>query len=67
MLGVESEDAEERAWIISCVKGMEKVASNARMTAEVLNEVIRQQDETKQRMDIRKVMHDTFDRVFAIV
>lgn len=67
MLGVESEDAEERAWIISCIKGMEKVASNARMTAEVLNEVIRQQDETKQRMDIRKVMHDTFDRVFAIV
>ncbi|KAJ5408912.1 hypothetical protein N7509_002795 [Penicillium cosmopolitanum] len=67
MLGVESEDAEERAWIISCIKGMEKVASNARMTAEVLTEVIRQQDETKQRMDIRKVMHDTFDRVFAIV
>lgn len=67
MLGVESEDTEERSWIISCIKGMENVASNAKITADVLSEVIRQQDEAKQRMDIRKVMHDTFDRAFAIV
>ncbi|OQE27775.1 hypothetical protein PENSTE_c004G08763 [Penicillium steckii] len=67
MLGVESEEIEERSWIISCIKGMENVASNANITADVLSEVIRQQDEAKQRMDIRKVMHDTFDRVFAIV
>lgn len=45
---------------------MENVASNTGMTADVLREVIRRQDETKQRMDIRKVMHATFDRAFAI-
>lgn len=67
MLGVESEGSEERTWIISCIKGMENIASNAGMTADVLKEVIRQQDEKNQRMDIRTVMHETFDRAFAIV
>ncbi|KAJ5092770.1 hypothetical protein N7456_008631 [Penicillium angulare] len=67
MLGVETDDADERAWVLSCVKGMEHVASNAGMTHDVLQEVIRRQDETKSRVDIRKVMHDIFDRAFAIV
>jgi hypothetical protein len=67
MLGVEVEEPEERTWVISCIKGMENVASNADITADVLHEVIQRQDETKQRVDIRKVMHETFDRAFAIV
>ncbi|OKP10587.1 hypothetical protein PENSUB_3890 [Penicillium subrubescens] len=67
MLGVEVEEPEERTWVISCIKGTENVASNAGITANVLQEVIRRQDETKQRVDIRKVMHETFDRAFAIV
>ncbi|KAJ5267039.1 hypothetical protein N7478_009847 [Penicillium angulare] len=67
MIGVETDDAGERAWVLSCVKGMEHVASNAGMTHDVLQEVIRRQDETKSRVDIRKVMHDIFDRAFAIV
>ncbi|CEJ58570.1 Putative DEHA2G13156p [Penicillium brasilianum] len=67
MLGVEVEEPEERTWVISCIKGMENVASNAGITADVLQEVIRRQDETRQRVDIRKVMHETFDRAFAIV
>jgi hypothetical protein len=67
MLGVETEDAEERTWVVSCIKGMENVASNAGITADVLQEVVRQQDKAKQRMDIRTVMHQTFDRAFAIV
>lgn len=67
MFGVEVEGAEDRTWVISCIKGMENVASNAGITADVLQEVIRRQDETKQRVDIRKVMHETFDRAFAIV
>ncbi|GLI72640.1 hypothetical protein PoHVEF18_000821 [Penicillium ochrochloron] len=67
MLGVEVEEPEERTWVISCIKGMENVASNADITADVLHEVIQRQDETKQRVDIRKVMHETFHRAFAIV
>lgn len=67
MLGVETDDVEERTWVLTCIKGMEHVASNAGITHDVLQEVIRRQDETKMRVDIRKVMHDIFDRAFAIV
>ncbi|KAJ5620395.1 hypothetical protein N7510_004379 [Penicillium lagena] len=67
MLGVETEDLDERVWVISCIKEMGNVASNAGITAEVLQEVIRRQDENQQRMDIREVMHETFNRAFAIV
>ncbi|KAJ5122317.1 hypothetical protein N7448_003449 [Penicillium atrosanguineum] len=67
MLGAETEDTDERTWVLSCIKGMQNVASNAGITHDVLQEVIRVQDETKQRMDIRKVMHAIFDRAFAIV
>ena len=67
MLGAETEDTDERTWVLSCIKGMENIASNAGITHDVLQEVIRVQDETKQRIDIRKVMHAIFDRAFAIV
>jgi hypothetical protein len=67
MLGVETDDAEQRTWIISTMKDMENTASNAKITAAVLQEVIRRQDETGQRIDVRQVMHDTFTHPFAIV
>lgn len=67
MLGAEVEDPGERTWVISCVKGMENTASNAGITAEVLQEIMRVQDETSQRVDIRKVMHEIFNRAFAVV
>ncbi|OKL63637.1 hypothetical protein UA08_00265 [Talaromyces atroroseus] len=67
MLGVESDDTHQRAWVIAAMKRMESIVSNAGITADVLEEVIRRQDETGQRVDIRQVMHDTFTRVFAIV
>lgn len=67
MLGVETESTEQRNWVLSCIKGMEKVASNADITADVLQEVMRRQDETNLRVDIRKVMHEIFNRAFAIV
>ncbi|EED18146.1 C6 finger domain protein, putative [Talaromyces stipitatus ATCC 10500] len=67
MLGVESDDAHQRAWVIAAMKSMESIVSNAGITADVLEEVIRRQDEAGQRMDIRQVMYDTFTRAFAIV
>lgn len=67
MLGVESDDAHQRAWVVAAMKSMESIVSNAGITADVLEEVIRRQDEAGQRMDIRQVMHDTFTRAFAIV
>lgn len=67
MLGAETDDAEERDWVLSCIKAMENIASNAGMTHDVLHEVMRRQEESTSRVDIRKVMHDIFDRAFAIV
>lgn len=67
MLGVEEHDPEEKAWIKTQILGMEKVAGNARITAQVLEEVQARQDAAKTRMDIRSVMHTVFNSCFAIV
>jgi Fungal specific transcription factor domain len=67
MWGSEEDNAEERAWILSTIRKMSSAVSNARITADVLEEVLRRQDETGQRTDIRTVMHDIFNSCFAIV
>ncbi|KAH6692315.1 fungal-specific transcription factor domain-containing protein [Plectosphaerella plurivora] len=67
MLGVEEQDPEEKAWIRAQILRMEKVASNARITAQVLEEVQARQDAARARMDIRSVMIAVFNSVFAIV
>jgi hypothetical protein len=67
MLGSEEQDPIERAWIKDQILRMEKVAGNARITAQVLEEVQARQDESKSRIDIRSVMHAIFNSSFAIV
>ncbi|KAI9155128.1 Lysine biosynthesis regulatory protein LYS14 [Paramyrothecium foliicola] len=67
MLGVEEQDPEERVWIKAQMLRMERVAGNARITAQVLEEVQARQDAAKMRMDIRSVMHAVFNSCFAIV
>ncbi|KAL5425671.1 hypothetical protein PMIN04_002447 [Paraphaeosphaeria minitans] len=67
MLGSEEHSQTERAWIKEQIMRMEKVATNARITAQVLEEVQTRQDESKTRVDIRSVMHSIFDSCFAIV
>jgi hypothetical protein len=67
MLGSEEEDGQERIWIRSQICRMQEVATNAEMTAQVLDEVQKMQDSTKTRVDIRSVMHKIFDACFAIV
>ena len=67
MLGSEEEDATEREWIKEQILRMEKVATNARVTAQVLAEVQSRQDASKARVDIRSVMHAIFDSCFAIM
>lgn len=68
MLGSEQErDPEERAWVMNQILRMERVAGNAKITAQVLEEVQARQDAAKERVDIRSVMHAIFNRCFAIV
>jgi hypothetical protein len=67
MLGVEEKDASEKAWIKAQMLRMERVAGNARITAQVLEEVQARQDAAKTRMDIRSVMLEVFNSFFAIV
>ena len=67
MLGVEEQDMGERAWIKETILRMERVAGNARITAQVIEEVQARQDASKARMDIRSVMLAVFNSCFAIV
>jgi Fungal specific transcription factor domain len=67
MWGCEEPDPETRAWIMVQINSMEKVATNAKITAQVLSEVQKRQDALKQRIDVRTVMHDIFNSCFAIV
>ena len=67
MLGSEEQDPEERAWIKTQILRMERVAGNAKITAQVLEEVQARQDAAKTRVDIRSVMHAIFNSCFAIV
>ncbi|KAK2042887.1 hypothetical protein LZ31DRAFT_596006 [Colletotrichum somersetense] len=67
MLGSEEQDPRERAWIKTQILRMERVAGNAKITAQVLEEVQARQDAGKVRVDIRSVMHAIFNSCFAIV
>lgn len=67
MLGSEEEDPAERKWIREQILGLQKVATNASITAHVLQQVQERQDASKTRVDIRSVMHDVFDSCFAII
>jgi hypothetical protein len=67
MWGTEENDPEVREWIIVNINNMEQVATNAKITAQVLAEVQKRQDASKIRVDVRTVMHDIFNSCFAIV
>ncbi|KAH7329649.1 fungal-specific transcription factor domain-containing protein [Stachybotrys elegans] len=67
MLGSEEKDPAERAWIKEQILKMEIVATNATITAQVMEEVQIRQDSANARVDIRLVMHDIFDSCFAII
>ncbi|KAL7941928.1 hypothetical protein V8C42DRAFT_355075 [Trichoderma barbatum] len=61
MLGVEEQDQDEKIWIRAQIVRMEGVAGNARITAQVLEEVQARQEASKTRADIRSVMHAVFN------
>lgn len=63
----EEDNLEERASMIRSIRGMQSVASNARPIADVLEEVHRRQDSTKQRADVRQTSMDLFNMSFAVV
>lgn len=64
----EEENLEERRWILESIRGLENIASNAKATGDLLEEVIRRQDEGKRRVDIRSVSQEYFaSHHFAIV
>jgi len=67
MWGAEEKESDEREWIRHQINCMGRVATNARMSAHVLDEVQRRQDQSQIRIDIRSVMHDIFDAGFAVM
>jgi hypothetical protein len=67
MWGCEEDSIEERTWIVSNIRRMGTAATNASITADVLEEVQRRQDALGHRVDVRSVMEDVFQTSFAIV
>ncbi|KAF2255269.1 hypothetical protein BU26DRAFT_417538 [Trematosphaeria pertusa] len=68
MWGCEEDDLGERRWIIESIRGLESIATNAKATADLLEEVQRRQDEGKRRVDVRSVSQEYFaSHHFAIV
>lgn len=67
MWGSEEKNPDERTWIKSQILRMEKVATNARITSQVLEEVQKRQDTLNARQDIREVMEHVFNSCWAIV
>ncbi len=69
MWGCEEDDYEERRWIVEAIRGLESIATNAKATADLLEEVQRRQDEGKRRVDVRLVSQEYFasSNHFAIV
>ncbi|KAF3005882.1 hypothetical protein E8E13_009290 [Curvularia kusanoi] len=64
----EEENPEERRWILDSIRSLENIASNAKATGDLIEEVIRRQDEGKRRVDIRSVSQEYFaSHHFAIV
>lgn len=67
MWGCEEDSTEERTWIVGNIRRMDTVATNASVTADVMEEVQRRQDALGHRVDVRSVMEDVFQMSFAIV
>lgn len=68
MWGCEEESLVERQWISESIRSLEAIATNAKVTADLLEEVQRRQDEAKKRIDVRSVSHECFASYhFAIV
>jgi hypothetical protein len=68
MWGAEEDSLDERKWILEAIRGLETIATNAKPTADLLEEVQRRQDEEKRRVDVRSVSQEYFaSHHFAIV
>lgn len=68
MWGCEEDNTEEKRWIVEAIRGLESIATNAKATADLLEEVQRRQDEGKRRVDVRSVSQEYFaSHHFAIV
>ncbi|KAF7131453.1 hypothetical protein CNMCM5793_004678 [Aspergillus hiratsukae] len=67
MWGAEEDNPEDRQWILKAIRGLETVATNAKFTADLLEEVQHRQDGTHQRVDIRGVSQDFAVSHFAII
>jgi hypothetical protein len=68
MWGCEEDNIEERRWLIEAIRSLESIATNAKATADLLEEVQRRQDEGKRRVDVRLVSQEYFAaNHFAIV
>ena len=65
--GSEEDDYDECQWILKTIRSLQHVATNANMTADVLQEIQRRQQEAGARVDIRSVCLELFNATFVII
>lgn len=65
--GSEEDDYDECQWILETIRSLQHVATNANMTADVLQETQKRQREAGARVDTRSVCLELFNATFAIV
>lgn len=65
--GSEEDDYDECQWILETIRSLQHVATNANMTADVLQETQKRQHEAGARVDTRSVCLELFNATFAIV
>lgn len=65
--GSEEDEYNECQWILETIRSLQHVATNANMTADVLQEIQRRQREAGTRVDSRSVCLELFNATFAIV
>lgn len=65
--GSEEDDHDECQWILKTIRSLQHVATNATMTAHVLQEIQTRQREVGTRVDIRSVCLELFNATFVII
>jgi hypothetical protein len=65
--GCEEDDPDQCQWIVDTIRSLEHVATNSRITADLLHEVHTRQRVCEGRVDVRSVTVELFKANFAII
>ncbi|KAE8373881.1 hypothetical protein BDV26DRAFT_284765 [Aspergillus bertholletiae] len=65
--GSEEDDPNECQWILTTIRSLQDIVTNANMAANALQEIQTRQQQAGSRVDIRSVCMELFNTTFAII